>query len=65
LQGKTYNSLEWAAKELNGFVVKTADEKGSWSNEYQNIKLGPQDPSLFELPPDYKKLSLGGMFQRN
>jgi Domain of unknown function (DUF4412) len=63
LQGKVYTSLEWAAKELNGFVVKTQDEKGQWSNEYQNVQLGPQDPSLFEVPGDYKKLGLGGMFQ--
>lgn len=62
LNGKVYTSLEWAAKQLNGFVVKTQDEKGQWSNEYQNVQLGPQDPSLFEVPADYKKLSLGGMF---
>ncbi len=63
LQGKVYTSLEWAAKELNGFVVKTQDEKGQWSNEYQNVKLGPQDASLFEVPSDYKKLGFGGIFQ--
>ncbi|HEY6252238.1 MAG TPA: DUF4412 domain-containing protein [Candidatus Angelobacter sp.] len=63
LQGKVYISLEWAAKELNGFVVKTQDEKGQWSSEYQNVKLGAQDPSLFEVPADYRKLSLGGMMQ--
>lgn len=63
LQGKVYTSLEWKARELNGFVVKTQDEKGQWSNEYQNVQLGPQDRSLFEVPADYKKLSLGGMLQ--
>lgn len=63
LQGKVYASLEWRAKELNGFVVKTQDEKGQWSSEYQNVQLGPQDPALFEVPADYKKLSLGGMLQ--
>lgn len=64
LQGKVYTSLEWKAKELKGFVVKTQDEKGQWSNEYQNVQLGPQDPALFEVPADYKKLSLGGMFSK-
>lgn len=64
LQGKNYTSLEWTAKELNGFVVKTQDEKGTWSTEYQNIKLGPQDSSLFEVPPDYRKFSMGGMLQK-
>lgn len=63
LQDKVYTSLEWKARELSGFVVKTQDEKGQWSNEYRNVQLGPQDPSLFEVPADYKKLSLGGMFQ--
>jgi hypothetical protein len=60
-EGREYTTLEWAAKELNGFVVKRQDEKGSWSTEFQNIKLGPQDPSLFEVPGGYRKFSLGGM----
>ena len=63
-EGKVYVSIEWAAKELDGFVVKKSDEKGSWSTEYQNVQLGPQDPSLFEIPAGYQKLSLGGLFQR-
>jgi len=61
-EGKVYNSVEWDAKELDGFPVKQADEKGSWSKEYQNVKLGPQDPSLFEIPAGYQKIDLGGMF---
>lgn len=60
-EGHVYTALEWDAKELNGFPVKQADEKGGWSKEYQNVKLGAQDPSLFEIPPDYKKIDLGGM----
>ncbi len=63
-EGKVYNSVEWDAKELNGFAVKKGDEKGSWTIEYQNVHLGPQDPSLFELPAGYQKFSLGGMFKR-
>jgi len=61
-EGHVYTGLEWDAKELRGFPVKQADEKGSWSKEYQNVKLGAQDPSLFEIPADYKKIDLGGMF---
>lgn len=60
-EGRVYTALEWDAKELNGFPVKQADEKGSWSKEYQNVKLGSQDPSLFEIPADYKKIDLGGL----
>lgn len=54
-KGHVYTSIEWAAKELDGFVVKGQDEKGEWSTEYQNFQAGPQDPSLFEIPKGYKK----------
>lgn len=60
-EGHVYTALEWDAKELSGFPVKQADEKGGWSKEYQNVKLGAQDPSLFEIPADYKKIDLGGL----
>jgi hypothetical protein len=50
-----YISIEWAAKELGGLVVKGQDEKGERSTEYQNIRPGPQDPSQFEIPKGYKK----------
>ena len=63
-EGHVYNSVEWDAKELDGFPVKQTDEKGSWSKEYQNVKLGPQDPSLFEIPAGYQKIDLGGLFKR-
>jgi len=62
-QGVTGTYLEWAAKELDGFVVRRQDEKGSWSTEYKNVQLGAQDPSLFELPAGYQKMSMGG-FQK-
>jgi len=64
LEGKVYTSLEWDAKELDGFPVKQAYEKGGWSQECQNVKLGPQDASLFEVPADYKKIDLGGLFSK-
>ena len=62
-EGHVYNSIEWDAKELDGFPVKQADDKGKWSKEYQNVKLGPQDPSLFEIPAGYQKIDLGGLFK--
>jgi len=58
-EGKQYTSIEWAAKELNGFVVKRQSEKGDWPTEYQNVKLGPQDPSLFEIPAGLEILNRG------
>jgi hypothetical protein len=60
-RGITTSTVEWAAQELGGFVVKKLDEKTGEMTEYQNIKLGPQDPSLFELPVGYQKLNMGGL----
>jgi len=57
-QGVTGTTIEWTAKELNGFVVKKQDETTGELTEYKNIRLGPQDPSLFELPAGYKKMSM-------
>jgi hypothetical protein len=59
-QGITGSNVQWAAKELGGFVVKKQDDTAGELTEYKNIQLGPQDPSLFELPAGYKKMSLSG-----
>lgn len=63
LDGREYVSFEWDAKELGGLAVKMQGEKGDWTTEYQNIHLGPQDPSLFEIPAGYQKMSMGGMLK--
>ncbi|MBI4462182.1 MAG: hypothetical protein HY653_04675, partial [Acidobacteria bacterium] len=55
--GHVYSGIHWAARELDGFVVKMMDEKTKSTLEYQNIQLGPPDPALFEVPPGYRKLS--------
>jgi len=47
-------STRWAATELGGLIVKYA--YGDFSVEYQNVKQGPQDESLFEIPPGYRKV---------
>jgi hypothetical protein len=59
-QGITGTSVEWSARELGGFVVKKQDDTLKEITEYRNIQLGPQDPSLFELPAGYKKMRLTG-----
>lgn len=59
--GKTSAFVEWAARDLGGFVVKRADENGKWSIEYQNVQFGAQDASLFEIPAGYQKLDITGM----
>jgi hypothetical protein len=57
-EGHEYTSIEWAAKELDGFAIKKAGEKGAWSTEYRNVRLAAQDPSLFEIPTGYQNLNL-------
>jgi hypothetical protein len=57
--GQDYMSTQWAAKELNGFVVKRQPENGEWTSEFRNVKFGPQDPSLFEVPAGYQKTKMG------
>jgi hypothetical protein len=61
LQGTTSTTIQWTAKDLGGFVVKELDETTGDITEYKNIRPGPQDPSLFELPAGYKKMDMGGM----
>jgi hypothetical protein len=53
-KGHKYTQIEYAAKDLKGFVVRRAGENGEWSTEYSNVKLTVQNPSLFEVPSDYK-----------
>ena len=60
-KGRTSTFIEWAAGDLNGFVVKREDDKGKWSIEYRNVQFKPQDQSLFEIPAGYQKLSMTGM----
>jgi len=51
--------IAWFNKD--GFPVKTADEKETWSSEYLNIKKGKQDASLFEIPKGYTKFTMPKM----
>ena len=50
--------FQWIDESVN-IPLKTAAVDGSWSTELKNIKVGRQDPSLFEIPEGYKKLSAG------
>ena len=52
-KGRVYVSMEWAATELNGFVVKRQGEAGEWSSELSNIQFGPQEASLFAVPSGF------------
>lgn len=68
-QGRRETVFQWI-DEAERLPVKTAAVDGSWSTEFKNIKTGPQDQGLFEIPAGYKKMSfdmsgmedmLGGM----
>jgi hypothetical protein len=52
-KGRVYVSIEWAAAEMNGFVVKRQGVDGEWSSELSNIQFGPQEPSLFVVPSGF------------
>jgi hypothetical protein len=52
-EGRVYVSMEWAATEMNGFVVKRQGVDGEWSTELSNIRFGPQEPSLFVVPSGF------------
>jgi len=55
---KMGNSVIWIAQKLN-FTIKgvTDGEQGKITVLYTNIKEGPQDASLFEIPKDYQKFA--------
>jgi len=56
-QGQTYTGIVWSALELNGFPVKMLAEQSGTVVEYENIRLGPPDAALFEIPPGYRKMT--------
>jgi hypothetical protein len=55
-KGHVYTSLEWAAPELQNFVVRRQGEHGEWSSQYSNIRFGAQKPELFEVPTGYQAI---------
>lgn len=60
VDGKVTQTYQWWATDIN-FPVKMAALDGSWSVEYRDIKIGSQPDSLFEVPSDYKKMTIPGM----
>jgi outer membrane lipoprotein-sorting protein len=52
------SSVIWIAQKLN-FPIRgvTEDEDGKVTVTYTNIKEGPQDKALFEIPKDYQKFA--------
>lgn len=57
--GKKVVHYEWLSDAL-AMPLKMAAADGSWSMEYRSLKVGPQDPKLFEVPAGFQRLSLPG-----
>ena len=47
--------LQWIAPEIN-IAMKTASADGEWESVYSSVKIEPQKPELFELPPGSTKV---------
>lgn len=50
----------WIDQKLH-FPIKTVSQDSSW--QLTNIKEGQPEASLFEIPPGYQKMDMGGMMQ--
>jgi len=51
--GQNYSETRWAAQELSWFIIKYTS--GTSTMLIENIKLGPQDSRMFEVPAGYAK----------
>jgi len=63
-KGKNTVTYQWLDAD-SGIPLKISDEKGQFIQEYKNLVVGPQDPSLFEIPAGYQKIglpSIGNLF---
>ena len=65
-KGEKMGGFMWTTKE--NIVVKIdaisidKKEKHRFKTELTNLKVGKQDPKLFEVPAGYEKISIPGMF---
>ena len=65
-KGEKMGGFMWTTKE--NIVVKMdaiaidKKQKHRYKTELTNLKVGKQDPKLFEIPAGYQKMSIPGMF---
>ncbi|MFH0809538.1 MAG: hypothetical protein V2A77_03570 [Pseudomonadota bacterium] len=50
-------TYEWFCEQL-GVPLRTMPADKGWCMEYRNIKVGPQDSRLFDVPAGYRKLGI-------
>lgn len=56
-EGQPSKHFTWIAKKLQ-MPIKAMAADGSFSMEYQDIKVGGVADSLFEVPQDYQKMAM-------
>jgi hypothetical protein len=63
--GKKFGGFSWRTKEgipiKMDLLFKEGNEKHRMTTELKNVKIGKQDPELFEVPKDFTKFDMGGM----
>lgn len=63
--GSKFGGFSWVTKDgitVKQYVVgKTGEDKFHMKTELKNLKIGKQDPKLFEIPAGYQKMSSFGM----
>ena len=63
--GKKYGGFSWRTKEginlKQDLLYKEGNDKKRMLTELSNLKIGKQDPKLFEIPEGFTKFDMGGM----
>lgn len=63
--GKKYGGFSWRTKEgiavKQDLLYKEGEKKGRLYTELKNLKIGKQDPKLFEIPEGFTKFDMAGM----
>lgn len=63
--GKKYGGFSWRTKEgisvKQDLLYKEGNDKKRMLTELTNLKIGKQDPKLFEIPDGFTKLDMAGM----
>ena len=63
--GKKFGGFSWRTKEginlKQDLLYKEGNDKKRMLTELSNLKIGRQDPKLFEIPEGFTKLDMGGM----
>jgi len=58
--GDTDTMYQWSATDLDGMPIKAEALDGSWKYTLHDIRTGHQDENLFEVPPGYEEMNIGG-----